>query len=213
MFMDLRLIFFGLFTEGCKGRLCKRSQSCTSHMKKHIFNKYVYILCMSIYTHIYMYIILYHIQHIGIPNFRIFGYCFEKSSCNQQKETWFGTYHGPCNKWLPVSWQAPIQPTLQWDKEIQEGVRHCRPGGTHQPLGFTLEQGRIGTVTTGGTTQDSRGEPPSVYMIVYVHTYICMYIYIYIHTCIYIYIYIHVYIYIHIHVYIYIHTHTYTYSV
>jgi hypothetical protein len=86
--MDPRLTFFGLFTEGCKGRLCKRSQSCTSHMKKHIFNKYVYILCISIFTyiHIYMYIILYHIQHIGIPNFRILGYCFEKSSCNGEKK-------------------------------------------------------------------------------------------------------------------------------
>ena len=128
---------------------------------------------------------LYHIQHIGIPNFRLLGYCFEKSSCNGKKKTWFGTYHGPCNKWLPVGWQAPIQPTLQWDQEIQEGVCHCRPE-KHQPLGFTLEQGRIGTVTTGAvtgsTTQDSRGEPPSVCMIV-----ICIYIlyifkYIYIYT-------------------------------
>ena len=202
--MDPRLIFFGLFTEGCKGRLCKRSQSCTSHIKKHIFNKYdqicVYIVHIDIY--IYIYILYYIIFNIlgGNSQLSHFGILFRKIELQRKKKTWFGTYYGPCNKWLPVGWQAPIQPTLQWDQEIQEGLRYCRPGGTHQPLGFTLH-GRIGTVTTGGTTQDSRGEPPSVYMIVYVH----MYKYIYIH--------IHIYIYIYIHMYIYIYINTYTYSV
>ena len=127
---------------------------------------------------------------MGFPTFAFWD-IVSKNPVATEKKTWFGTYHGPCNKWLPVGWQAPIQPTLQWDQEIQEGVCHCRPE-KHQPLGFTLEQGRIGTVTTGavtgGTTQDSRGEPPSVCMIV-----ICIYIY-YIYLNTYIYIYTHVYI-------------------
>ena len=55
---------------------------------KNISSTNMSIYCACRYIHIYiiyMYIMLYHIQHIGIPNFRLLGYCFEKSSCNGKK--------------------------------------------------------------------------------------------------------------------------------
>ena len=56
---------------------------------KNISSTNMSIYCACRYIHIYiiyMYIMLYHIQHIGIPNFRLLGYCFEKSSCNGKKK-------------------------------------------------------------------------------------------------------------------------------